>query len=98
MNKENIAFIMKKFPGWFDNHVSCNMFHDYITSQLNQYPVFAIKNYQLFKSLGVSEVIQSDLTANSEDFVIHMSSKVEKYINTICEKALSDKNNDKQVN
>lgn len=98
MNKENIAFIMQKFPGWFDNHVSCNMFHDYTTSQLNQYPVFTIKNYPLFKPLGVPEVIQSNLTSYSEDFISHFSHQIENYIVDVCEKALSDKNKDKQIN
>lgn len=88
MNKENIAFIMQKFPGWFDDHVSCNMFHDYTTSQLNQYPVFTIKNYPLFKTLGAPEVIQSDLTSYSEDFIPHISYQVEKYIIYVCENAL----------
>lgn len=88
MNNENIAFIMQKFPGWFEDHVSCNMFHDYTTSQLNQYPVFTIKNYPLFKPLGAPEVIQSDLTSYSEDFIPHISYQVEKYITYVCEKAL----------
>ena len=88
MKKENIAFLMHKFPGWLEDHVSCNMFHDYTTSQLNQYPVFTIKNYPLFKPLGAPEVIQSDLTSYSEDFISHISYQVEKYITYVCEKAL----------
>lgn len=88
MNKENINLIKHKHPTLFEDHVSCNMFHDYITSQVNQYPVFMVRSFPLFSSLGVDEVIQSDVTSYSKDFVTHIDSKAIGYIKKVCENAL----------
>lgn len=88
MNKEKIDLVKKKFPGWFEDHVSCNMYHDPVTDQMNQYPVFSIRFAPLLNSLTNCDVIQSDETSNSFTFIEHIEDKVERYIDFICEKAL----------
>lgn len=88
MNREKINLIQTTYPGWFDEHVSCSLYHDPITNQMNQYPVFTIKFYPLVRPLGVSEIIQSNLTSYSENFVEHINQQVESFIDSVCEKAL----------
>ena len=88
MNKENINIIKQKHSTLFEDHVSCNMFHDYITSQVNQYPVFTVRCFPLFSSLGVEEIIPSDVTSYSEDFIAHIDRIAQKYTIKICENAL----------
>ena len=88
MNKENIDLIQQKYPGWFEDYVSCNLYHDPTTDQMNQYTVFTVKFFPLLKPLGVPEIIQSNLTSNSEHFIDHVNYQIENFINSVCEKAL----------
>lgn len=88
MNRKNINLIQQKYKGWFDDHVSCNLYHDPVTDQMNQYPVFYIKFYPLFKSLGSSETLESEVPSYSPYFIKHIEDKIELFINYVCENAL----------
>lgn len=89
MNYEKIDLIKKKYPGWFEDYVSCNLYHDPVTEQMNQYPVFAIRFYPLIASLGCKEVIQSEFTSHYCLFVDEIEKQVKKYIKYVCEKILN---------
>lgn len=88
MNNKKINLIQQKYSGWFEDHVSCNLYHDPITDQMNQYPVFYIKFYPLVKSLGSPEVIESEVPSSSPYLVKHIEDKIELFINYVCENAL----------
>lgn len=88
MNRESINLIQQKYHGWFEDHVSCNLYHDPVTDQMNQYPVFTIRFAPLLESLTNCDVIQSDLTSYSPYFIEHIEDKVERFIDLVCEKAL----------
>lgn len=88
MNTEKINIIKEKYGDLFEDHVSCNLYHDPVTDQMNQYPVFTIKFAPLFESLGVRDAIESNLTSYSPSFVEHIEYEIENYINNICVKAL----------
>ena len=89
MNYEKIDLIKQKFPGWFQDYVSCNLYHDPVTNQMNQYPVFTVRFYPLVASLGCREVIQSDFTSHYYLFIDNISEQVDGYIKDVCEKALN---------
>ena len=88
MNYEKIDLIKNKYPSWFQDYVSCNLYHDPVTDQMNQYPVFYIKFYPLLKSLGSSETIESEVPSYSPYLVKHIEDKIELFINYVCENAL----------